>query len=138
MRPLQRLIGTWVTEGVTLRGGEDADETFTFVDRYVWLPGGYFMAHTVTGELGSHSLQGLEIIGYEGATLRATSYDSVGVVTKYRAALRGRTWALTGEKERFKGSFTTDGKRLEGTWERRSRAGVWGAIMRVTLTRIGI
>lgn len=136
MRPLQRLIGTWITSGTMLKGDEQTADAFTFVDQYAWLPGGHFIAHSVTGELGTTPLQGLEIIGYDGAALRATSYDSAGVVTKYRARLQQRAWSLTGDKERFRGTFSVDGKRLEGTWERRAR-GVWKGFMRVTLTRVG-
>lgn len=138
MRPLQRLVGTWVTSGVILKRGEPTEDSFTFVDQYAWLPGGHFIAHTVTGALGDTPLQGLEVIGYDGAVLRATSYDSLGVVTKYRVRLHGRTWSMIGEKDRFSGIFAVDGQRLEGKWERRMRGGVWQAIMRVTLTRIGV
>lgn len=137
MRPLQRLIGTWLTQGLTLSpSGEDAD-AFTFVDQYHWLPGGHFISHAVTGELGTTPLRGLEIIGYEGAALRATSYDSLGIVTHYTARLAGRDWSMTGTHERFKGRFSTDSRELQGRWERRTRTGPWRPVMQVVLTRVG-
>ena len=73
MRPLGRLVGTWLTQGFTLSSSGDAESAFTFFDRYEWLPGGHFLAHTVSGELGGTALQGLEIIGYHGTVLQATS-----------------------------------------------------------------
>lgn len=136
MRPLQRLIGTWLTEGVTVERGEDTNQSFTFFDHYAWLPGGHFIAHTVNGEIGGQSMRGLEIIGYEGRMLRATSYDSQGTVTHYRPKLDGLDWSLMGDKERFIGHFSPDGKRLEGIWERKAR-GNWNAFMRVSLKRVG-
>lgn len=90
MRPLGRLIGTWLTQGLTLNTAGDTDSVFAFFDRYEWLPGGHFLAHTVTGQLGETPLQGLEVIGYEGRVLRATSYDSLGIVTHYKATLKDR------------------------------------------------
>lgn len=138
MRPLRRLIGTWLTEGVTLRQGEPTGERFVFVDHYAWLAGGHFIAHTVTGELDGVALHGLEIIGYDGKVLCATSYDSQGVVTHYRARLTGRMWSMVSPRERFNGSFSPDGKRLAGEWERKTARGEWRATMRVTLTRISM
>lgn len=136
MRALQRFIGTWLTRGATLgRSGEPEDE-FTFVDRYEWLPGGHFIAHTVTGEIGGAALQGHEVIGYDGATLRATSYDSSGTVTHYRCRMKGRGWTAAGERERFAGAFTADARRIDGAWERLVR-GTWRPALRVTLTRVG-
>ena len=120
-----------------MKRGKPTDIRFSFFDRYEWLPGGHFIAHTVNGELGRVSLQGLEIIGYDGRVLRATSYDSLGIVTHYRPRLKDRTWSLKGTKERFLGAFTSDNKRLDGVWERRNSHGEWHATMQVTLTRIG-
>jgi hypothetical protein len=82
-------------------------------------------------------LRGLEIIGYEGAVLRATSYDSLGIVSHYNARLTGRVWSMTGTHERFKGHFSKDGRELQGIWERRVRKGPWRPVMQVTLTRVG-
>jgi hypothetical protein len=132
------LIGTWLTQGFTLNASGDADGVFSFFDRYEWLPGGHFLAHTVTGQLGETLIQGLEVIGYEGRVLRATSYDSLGIVTHYKATLKGRHWSMVGEKERFSGRFHRTGDRLEGTWERRTGRGIWRPMTHVALTRIGM
>ena len=137
MRPLGRLVGTWLTQGTTLSASGDAESSFTFVDRYEWLPGGHFLAHTVSGELGGAALQGLEVIGYHGNMLQATSYDSRGVVTHYKARLTGLAWSLVGDKERFSGRFDRTGRALKGTWERRSGRRRWRPMMQVTLTRVG-
>lgn len=137
MRPLQLLIGTWLTQGLTLSAAGEVEDSFTFVDQYQWLPGGHFIAHHVTGELGTTPLRGLEIIGYDGKVLRATSYDSLGVVSHYTARLKGHIWSMTGTHERFKGRFSTNDRELQGTWERRARRGPWRPVMHVTLTRVG-
>jgi hypothetical protein len=125
MRPLGRLVGTWLTQGLTLSPSGQSENSFTFFDQYEWLPGGHVLAHTVTGELRGTPLQGLEIIGYHGRVLRATSYDSRGTVTHYQARLKGRTWSISGEKERFSGHFDKTGRQLEGRWERRPGRGHW-------------
>jgi hypothetical protein len=137
MRPLARLVGTWLTQGVMLSSSGEAESALTFVDRYAWLPGGHFLAHTITGELGGSALQGLEVIGYDGKVLRATSYDSQGLVSHYTARLRGKSWTMLGERERFAGRFDRSGRQLEGRWERRAARGLWRPMMDIVLTRVG-
>lgn len=137
MRPLQPLIGTWITEVELTARGEPTGERSTFVDTYEWLPGGHFIAHKVNGEMKQDPLQGLEIIGYDGRVLRATSYDSAGKVTHYQPKLVRHSWSMLGDLEKFKGNFSRDWKRLEGSWERRNSRGQWHETMRVVLTRIG-
>lgn len=134
---LDAFVGTWRTEG-EVRATPDAPAfRFTAVDRYEWMPGGFFLLHHVDARMGETRLTALEVIGYDPAAdvYPMHSYDSTGNAGTHQGRLRGATWTFTGAAERFTGAFGRDGATLSGLWERSADGATWEPWMDVTLTR---
>ncbi len=52
-RRLDAFIGRWITEGQTLGGSEAPTAEIVSSDVYEWMPGGFFVRHTVHGRIGT-------------------------------------------------------------------------------------
>ena len=64
-RALGVLAGKWITQD-TIRATDDAASAeMRAIDRYEWLPGGFFMLHKVDALIGSTVSQSIEVIGYK-------------------------------------------------------------------------
>ena len=61
---LDKFAGNWQTTG-TLRINENEQVSFKGTDRYEWLPGGFFMLHTVDVMMNGVRKENIEIIGYD-------------------------------------------------------------------------
>ena len=76
-RALGMLAGKWITQG-TIRATEHAASlALRAIDRYEWLPGGFFMLHKVDAQIVNTVSQSIEIIGYDPqqACYVTRSYD---------------------------------------------------------------
>ena len=136
-RRLDGFVGTWRTAG-TVRASEHGPATpFTAIDRYEWMPGGFFLLHHVQAHMGEGELTALEVISYdpETNTYPMRSFDSQGNTGTHQATLRDRTWTFQGPTERFTGSFSDDGGTITGLWEQSADGVAWVPWMDVTLTR---
>ena len=107
MAVLRPLEGRWQTSGRILDGGE----SFSATDVYEWFPGGHFLLHHVDAVMAGAAVRTLEIFGYdeEQGAITATSYDNDGGVAVARIALDGRSIAIDGAEQRFRGAFSADG-----------------------------
>ncbi len=117
LKKLDRLVGTWQVTG-------GAVGTVT----YEWMEGGFFLMQQVDLDHGGHRIKGLEIIGNErvfGATepgedLKSRFYDSEGNTLDYVYELEGDTLTIWGGEKGspayFRGTFSADGRRMEGGW----------------------
>lgn len=116
---LEIFVGEWKTEGEILASEAGPASRLVAVDRYEWLPGGFFLLHHVNGRMGDVEVKALEIIGYDPSSQTYTthSFDNHGNSSAYQASLRDRDWKNTGESERFNGVFSEDGHILTGRWE---------------------
>jgi hypothetical protein len=66
----------------------------------------------------------------------STSFDEQGVTSTFEARLRGRQWTIKGKTQRFRGTFSSDGDALSGTWDQKwGRA--WKPWLTITLRRAG-
>ena len=137
-RALGVLAGKWITQG-TIRATEyAAPSEMRAIDRYEWLPGGFFLLHKVDALIGSTVSQSIEVIGYDAkqACYVTRSYDDHGTSDGFTARLKGRAWSIDGEKVRFKGAFDASGLVLAGTWEQRSGKGRWSPWMDIELRKV--
>jgi hypothetical protein len=135
MRRLEPLIGTWDTRGEVI-GEDGARQAFTATDAYWWVADGAFLYHDFVADMAGQRVAGFEVAGYDKAADRfdIRSYDNAGGVNDQTATMMGKTWNIAGETERFSGSFSEDGNRLTGVWERRD-GGKWVRWMDVELMR---
>ncbi|HTF82434.1 MAG TPA: DUF1579 family protein [Cytophagales bacterium] len=62
---LNRFVGQWRTRGLVAASDNQPEQDLLGTDTYGWLPGGYFLKHTVDVTLGQCRNQTLEIIGYD-------------------------------------------------------------------------
>ena len=137
-RALGVLAGKWITQGTIQATGDAAPSKMCAIDRYEWLPGGFFMLHKVDALIDGTVSQSIEVIGYDAkqACYVTRSYDDQGTSDGFTARLEGRSWSIDGEKVRFKGAFDADGSVLAGTWEQRSGEGRWSRWMEIKLRKV--
>jgi hypothetical protein len=133
-RRLDALIGVWRSEGETVDGARVAG-----TDTYAWLPGGFFVLHTVAVRLGADAVDVLEVIGFDPAAGRypTTVFDGRrGTTAAYQMATAdGATWTITGDAERTTLVVAAGGATMEARWERRDEAGSWGPWMTMRFRR---
>ena len=137
-RALGVLAGKWITQGTIRATGDAAPSEMRAIDRYEWLPGGFFMLHKVDALIGGTVSQSIEVIGYDAkqACYVTRSYDDQGKSDGFTARLNGRAWLVDGEKVRFRGAFDVGGSALAGIWEQRSGHGRWSPWMDIELRKV--
>ena len=137
-RALGAPIGKWITQGSIRATDDAASSEMRAIDRYEWLPGGFFMLHKVDALIGGAASQSLEVIGYdtEQACYVSRSYDDQGVSDGFTAHLRDRAWSIDGERVRSRGAFDAGHAVLAGTWEQRNGQGRWSPWMDIELRKV--
>lgn len=135
---LSVLAGKWITHGTIRATGDAKSSELSAIDQYEWLPGGFFMLHTVDALIGGTVSQSIEVIGYDAkqSCYVTRSYDDQGTSEGFTALLAGRAWSIDGEKLRFRGEFDAEGSVLAGTWEQCSGHVRWSAWMDIELRRV--
>ena len=89
------------------------------------------------------SLQGLNALAGEWDTegLRMHCFDSRGVARIYQTSFVGGVWKLWRDTadfspldfaQRFAGTFSSDGKTIDGRWESRHDGGTWEEDLQIT------
>jgi hypothetical protein len=74
---------------------------------------------------------GIAIIGSDASAeaLRQHYFDSRGVIRVYEVSLRDNVWRLWRDSpdfsQRFSGTFSDDGRRITGRWEKSSDGSNW-------------
>jgi hypothetical protein len=118
LRLLDRFVGTWDIQGRTLDSAvDDVSGRATFE----WLPGGYFLQQRIRLDFAGHSVEGLEVIGYDPATgtFPSTVYPSMaGVPIPYRWEIDGDALTITTDVlgATFRGRWSEDGESFSGGW----------------------
>ena len=137
-RALSVFAGKWITQGSIRATDEAASVELRAIDRYEWLPGGFFMLHQVDALIGTTASQSIEVMGYDAqqACYVTRSYDDQGTSDGFTAQLKGRAWSIDGEKVRFRGAFDASCSILAGTWEQRNSQGRWHPWMDIKLRKV--
>ena len=135
---LEMFIGTWQVHGynepLQLGSGRAA---VTGTQKYVWLPGEYFVRGTWHHRFGQRVHQGVSLLGFEPdqASYFAHNYDNLGYARSYAVALTGRIWTFSGEFERATFAFGEDGDRYQETWELTRDGRTWLPLGALEATR---
>ena len=120
LRRLDRLVGTWRTEG-HLAGSDEI--TIKGETTFRWLPGGFFLEqHNVMSFMGLE-IDSLELIGFDPqtGTLQSTVFSNLAPTPLPYG------WELDGDAMKisvsygpldatFTGSFAADGESFSGGW----------------------
>ena len=137
-RALDIFAGKWITQGTIRATKGTAAAEMHAIDRYEWLPGGYFMLHKVDALIAGNVSQSIEVMGYDKAQgcYVTRSYDDQGMTEEFTARLKGQAWFIDGENVRFKGGFNAGGTLLAGTWEQRKDNKQWIPWMDIELRKV--
>ena len=135
---LEVFIGRWMTEGETVADADGGSARIVASDVYQWLPGGHFIMHPAYGRIGSASVGGLEVIGYDAGTGHYVThfFDSEGNVSSQALLYRDGTWIWQGEHARCTGTFTDRGQTLSARHESSDDGVNWRPSMNVTLRKV--
>jgi hypothetical protein len=139
---LDAFVGSWRTEGWTAETAGARPARIEAMDIYEWLPGSCGLLHQVDARVGDVHVEGAEIIGWDpDSHAYQTLYFGTDGSAAYEATLSSDEagvliWAMRGRSDRFTGTFSDDGRRIEGYWEQPDDEGNWRRWMDVTLTRL--
>jgi Protein of unknown function (DUF1579) len=137
---LEALVGRWHTEGSTRATADSPAASIEATDTYEWLPGRFGLLHTVDARVGNQKVEGAEIIGWmPPRDAYVTQYFGSDGPNSYEASLTeadgALVWTMRSAADRFTGTFSEDGNRITGRWERLDDEASWQPWMEVTLTR---
>ena len=137
LKPLQKLVGTWNTTGIVHATDTTPQKSIRGTDTYSWLPGEYFLLHTVDVWMGDELNQTHEVIGYEKEKdfFFTHYFDNKGQSGTMIIMVREPLWVFHGGTLRFTGSFTLDDQEFSGIWEQLDEARNWLPLMDIKLTR---
>lgn len=135
--PLEALVGQWRTRGRTI---DPPATLIDAVDTYEWLPGWSALLHTVDASVGDEHVEGAEIISWDSKLrMYVTLYAGSDGPNRYEATLSeeaGRlVWRMRSARDRFAGTFSQDGKTIDGQWEQLDDEDCWRPWMKVRLTK---
>lgn len=134
---LNRFVGLWNTTGKITGTSLTPSIDIHGIDRYEWLPGGYFLLHQADVYIGKEKSQTHEIIGYDRAKEIYTMqhYNSQGDSGFMTATVTNDVWMFTSEMLRFTGGFSMHDSIFSGIWEQKNEDGNWVYFMDIKLTR---
>ena len=117
---LEAFIGEW-----SIEAGFEGAPTGTV--EFEWMPGGKFVVQRWEVPV-PEAPDGLAVIGFDEGrqTYLQHYFDSRGVARVYEMRLEGNVWTLSRTEpdfspldfsQRYVGTFSDDGRTIEGTWE---------------------
>ena len=125
IEPLDPFIGEWSLEMIM----PDQDPMADIGARvtFEWMPGKRFLIERWSVPI-PEAPDGLAVIGFDEGrgTYLQHYFDTRGVARVYEMAFTGGVWTLSRTKpdfsphdfsQRFTGTFSDDGQRIDGTWE---------------------
>jgi hypothetical protein len=132
---LAPLVGEWEVEGtlpieppIQVRGRTS----------FEWLDGGRFLVQRWTIENPDFP-DGIAILGEGEAGFAQHYFDSRGVARVYAMTITDEAWELSREhpgfSQRFFGTFSDDGRTIEGRWEKRLDDANWELDFPMTYTK---
>ncbi len=129
---LEVLVGEWSIEA-RFPGAPPSDLRGRVA--FEWMSGDRFLIQRWEVPI-PEAPDGIAIIGFDEGrqTLLQHYFDSRGVARVYEMGLEGGVWTLSRTapdfsplsfSQRFTGTFSDDGMRIDGRWEKTDNAGRW-------------
>jgi hypothetical protein len=130
---LSVFLGKWHAEGDSYAAGQKKDDPRGAVEKWVsdetyeWLPGQFFVLQRWDAKTGANPFKGTAIINHDADTgnYMTRSYENHGFIRDYVTRVDGDTWTFTGDTERARIEFTSDGRTQKIAWEWRNPGEVW-------------
>ena len=137
---MNRLVGTWRSQGRVVGGGEHEGEEWRGFDIYEWFPGEQHMVHRVDVDIFGGRKEALEFFTPRAGSSNSfdqTSFDAAGTIERGVGSFdaEGR-YHNDAEGARAVVTFH-DGNSMSAHWELRQEDGNWVEWMDVSFTRIG-
>ena len=138
LEPLNALVGDWLTEGSHVM---IPDTVLRGKKTYAWFEGQCFLIeHSYTDHPDVPN--SISMIGADNseASLVQHYFDSRGVSRIYKMSLSEGVWKLwrdaPGFSQRFTGTFSNDGKTVQGLFEKSGDGVQWERDMELTYTKV--
>jgi hypothetical protein len=139
--PLERFVGEWTMRPEAPWATGDAAGRLVFE----WMEGGRFLIQRWEVPI-PEAPDGIAIIGFDDGrgTYLQHYFDSRGVARVYEMSFDGRVWKLWREREdfsplnfkqRFEGTFSDDGRTIEGRFDKTGDDGEWELDFHMTYSR---
>ena len=133
---LRVFIGEWAIEVSSMSFNSDPSAVERGRATFDWLEGGAFVIQLSEISTSADFPRSIAIIAPDDAaeTYGMLYFDSRGVARMYETSFEGGVWKLERTKEdfspyefaqRYTGTFSKDGKRIDGTWEIASDKKTW-------------
>lgn len=138
LESLNALVGTWLLEGSHV---QLPDTVIRGEKTYEWFEGQRFLIeHSCYDHPDIPNSIALIGVGDANAPLVQHYFDSRGVSRIYEMSLSEGIWKLwrdaPGFSQRFSGTFSDDGKTIEGLWDKSSDGVQWGRDLELTYTKV--
>lgn len=125
-------LGRWRAEGKSYGGTKQSvdfpkrnAEPWISTHTGAWHTGAFFLIQDERAATGANPFDTLSLMGVDAKTGRyfARSIENHGFYRDYALAVDGRTWTLTGDRERARIEFSADGNTQSIAWEWRPEDG---------------
>jgi hypothetical protein len=137
MKPLDALVGEWTMEAGPPEGPPWPGEARV---SFEWLADAYLIERWAIDM--PEAPDGIAIIGPDqsGERLVQHYFDSRGVARIYGMSLEGGVWKLWRDgddfSQRFSGTFSDDGRRIDGRWEIAHDGKTWETDFDLTYVKV--
>lgn len=131
---LNKLIGTWNTNGVVIDGSEQDGTEIKGTDKYEWL-GDNFILHEATVTFGDTKQRTIEIFQLTDDGVDMTAYNSDGSVEKMKGYFDDEGMLRAGDNTiRTTLRIDSSGSKMSALWEI-NQSGSWIEWMTMSFTK---
>ena len=136
---LKRFVGRWDTEEKILATDKTPEVKISGTDTYMWLPGVFFLLHTVDVLAGDDRNETFEVIGYDTQEQKYTlqHYDNKGNSGFMYGTCHNGVWTYLGDTLRFTGGFKKEDREFSGIWDQSTDGTNWKPFIEMQLRRLG-
>ena len=145
LNKLNVFIGKWNIEGNQYEGPFGPTAKITTVETCEWLPGGLFLIHRLTGNVGEQKIACIEVIGYDEKTKSypTHSFYNDGKTNEWQSREDNGTWTLTGNsqadgkpiKVRSTTIFSNNNNSITVKWEKSNDGLEWETFWDINATK---
>ncbi|MEP6572627.1 MAG: DUF1579 family protein [Gemmatimonadota bacterium] len=143
---LEVFAGNWSAQGHQHEGVVGPAAKISAIERFEWLPGGFFLVHHFEGRVGRDEASCIEITGYDSVSRSypTRTYYNNGQRNDWDVREENGIWMFTGDwptpdgsmKVRCTVEFSNSGGTRTAKWEHSTSGAAWRTFWDVTAIRI--